>query len=39
MTQRLFGKTIRISDPAPIGRPGHADSIVFAVQEFAHHVC
>jgi hypothetical protein len=38
MTQHLFGESIRISDPAPFGRPGHADSSFTAVQEFAFHV-
>jgi hypothetical protein len=39
MTQHLFGGLLRISHPAPLGRPGHADSFDFAVQEFAFHVC
>jgi len=39
MTQNLFGIDLRISHPAPMGQPGFADSFVFAVQEFACHVC
>jgi hypothetical protein len=38
MTQHLLGIDLRISHPAPMGRPGRADSFVFAVQEFAYHV-
>ncbi len=36
--QRLFGRDERISGPAPIGRPGLADSFRLAVQEYAFHV-
>jgi hypothetical protein len=37
MMRPLFAKSLRISDPAPFGLPGTADSPLFAEQEAACH--